>query len=85
MMAYDYQRKFGGPCQAFAPHFLLGSVMLFLIGAISAGRTFEASGGMVSANSAAIMVQLAGQLANEYFDREGDIPSRRSLFAGGSG
>jgi 1,4-dihydroxy-2-naphthoate octaprenyltransferase len=40
---------------------------------------------MVSAISAAIMVQLSGQLANEYFDREGDIPSRRSLFAGGSG
>jgi 1,4-dihydroxy-2-naphthoate octaprenyltransferase len=59
--------------------------MLFLIGATSAGRTFDVSAVTVLAISAAIMVQLAGQLADDFFDRDGELPSRRSLFAGGSG
>ncbi len=68
------------------PHFLLGSVMLFLIGSIHAGQGhIEIDIGLFMAILTAAMVQLAGQLANDYFDRDGDKPSKRSLFAGGSG
>jgi 1,4-dihydroxy-2-naphthoate polyprenyltransferase len=68
------------------PHFLLGSVMLFLIGSSCAsGGVIDLGFGLVVAIIAVVMVQLAGQLANDYFDREGDLPSQRSLFAGGSG
>jgi 1,4-dihydroxy-2-naphthoate octaprenyltransferase len=32
-----------------------------------------------------LLVHLTGHLADDYFDRDGDRPSQRSLFAGGSG
>jgi 1,4-dihydroxy-2-naphthoate octaprenyltransferase len=68
------------------PHFLVGSVILFLIGSAYASRgQINIDGGLVMAILTAVMVQLAGQLADDYFDRQGDIPSKRSLFAGGSG
>jgi 1,4-dihydroxy-2-naphthoate octaprenyltransferase len=68
------------------PHFLLGSLMLFLIGSTYAGgRAMDLGAGFIVAIVTVVMVQLAGQLANDYFDREGDLPSQRSLFAGGSG
>jgi 1,4-dihydroxy-2-naphthoate octaprenyltransferase len=79
------KERLGDLVRLLRPHFLLGSVILFLIGATSAGKTFDLSVGTVSAISAAIMVQLSCQLADDYFDRDGDLPSRRSLFAGGSG
>jgi 1,4-dihydroxy-2-naphthoate octaprenyltransferase len=67
------------------PHFLLASVILFLIGAAYAGNAFDMSVGLVAAISSVVTVQLTGQLADDYFDRDGDVPSRRSMFAGGSG
>lgn len=68
------------------PHFLLGSLMLFLIGSIHAGEgRINVDIGLITAILTAAMVQLAGQLADDYFDRDGDLPSKRSLFAGGSG
>ncbi|MGD0818520.1 MAG: prenyltransferase [Methanomassiliicoccales archaeon] len=68
------------------PHFLLGSVVLFLIGSSFArGGRIDVNVGLIMAILTVAMVQLAGQLADDYFDREGDHPSHRSLFAGGSG
>ncbi len=68
------------------PHFLLGSGMLFLIGSIYAGQGhISVNVGLLTAILTAAMVQLAGQLEDDYSDRDGDRPSKRSLFAGGSG
>jgi 1,4-dihydroxy-2-naphthoate polyprenyltransferase len=68
------------------PHFLVGSVILFLIGTNYAfGGMAIVTLGLVIAILSALLVQLAGQLSDEYFDRDGDVPSKRTLFAGGSG
>ena len=68
------------------PQFLLGSVMLFLVGSVYAGRArLDLNVELVFALMAVVLVQIFGHLVNDYFDREGDVPSRRTLFAGGSG
>jgi 1,4-dihydroxy-2-naphthoate polyprenyltransferase len=68
------------------PHFLLGSIMLFLVGSAYAdGGNIHVSIALILAILSALMVQLSGQLVDDYFDRDGDRPSHRSFFAGGSG
>lgn len=75
-----------GYVRTLRPQFLPGSAILFLIGSLFAGDgVIHANVEMALALLTVVLVQLAGHLANDYFDREGDRPSQRSLFAGGSG
>ena len=68
------------------PQFLLGSVSLFLVGSIYAARgRMDLSVELILALMAVVLIQIFGHLVNDFFDREGDVPSRRTLFAGGSG
>ena len=68
------------------PQFLLGSVLLFLVGSVYADRArIDLTVELVFALMAVVLVQIFGHFINDYFDREGDVPSRRTLFAGGSG
>ena len=57
-----------------------------MVGSVYAGRgRVDLSAELICALMAVVLIQIFGHLANDYFDREGDVPSHRTLFAGGSG
>lgn len=84
-----FMAKVGAFIRLTRPFFLLGGVMLYLLGvsiALSAGAVFNPAhflAGQILVTS----VQLTVHYANEYYDREVDRAetSNRTLFSGGSG
>jgi len=65
--------------------FLLGGLLLFLLGACSAGDPFSIPGRLLLCYLTLAAGQLSVNLGNDYFDRGADLPGMRTRISGGSG
>ncbi|OPY31954.1 MAG: 1,4-dihydroxy-2-naphthoate octaprenyltransferase [Methanomassiliicoccales archaeon PtaU1.Bin124] len=75
-----------GYVQLMRPKFAIASLLIYLAALLTVDKSPDWSSYALWAGVASVMlVQLSGQLANEYSDWKGDIFSRRTFFAGGSG
>lgn len=86
-VSVTFRAKASAMVRLSRPHMFVAGALLYAIG-VALSSTHETHVDISLAISGLIAVffgQISGQIANDYWDLEGDRGSRRTLFSGGSG